>query len=129
MAAISQDHPFSVYDVQNVYLHKNPNGFDWYDIQLRNGLQMSATANHGFHIIREGVSMATTGDKLRKDDLIYVDVGMWLGDGSLHTRPCFHGGEEVLTIDGIKPIKNLKDGAEVVTTSCSNVTKTEDFSR
>jgi hypothetical protein len=66
-------------EVKNIYARENH-----FDILVDGRIRIAATEFHAFRVVRSGEMMAVCANHIRRGDLMWVDVPMFEGDGSLY---------------------------------------------
>ena len=58
-----------------------------YTVLLDGNVRLQATAYHAFKVMRDSEWVNVTTDQLQSEDQMWVDVPMYLGDGTLYAPP------------------------------------------
>ena len=70
---------FCLLKVRAVCSHDN-----YLAVEMDGGIKIAATPFHSFRILRAGETVFLPANLLHKGDEMWVDVGMWLADGSMY---------------------------------------------
>lgn len=66
-------------EVKGLYERENH-----FDILIDGGIRIAATEFHAFRVVRGGETIVVCANNIRRDDQMWVDVPMFLGDGSMY---------------------------------------------